>query len=565
MFSTEDEKLVSRILGWGASLTTLFLITGSVTDPVNAPKLFLAGGIAFSVFMVMLKSGIRINLFNNRVLGLSISIFLIAAVIATIASTSPLTQNLYGTYGRNTGLLTYICLAFILLAASNLRNEKSFGLISAGLLFAGLINVLYSAYVFVFSDPVSWNNPYGAILGTFGNPNFISSFLGIFIAGTLSIALSSKLSLVFRAAGLLFGLLAFFEIANTNSIQGYVVAAAGIAFVTYLKIRSYGIKILELGYILSLFVLGLTSVAGVFQQGPFASFLYQGTTAFREQYWKAALNMGSSRLFTGVGMDAYGDNYRMQRDIQALKTPEVQVVSNSAHNVILDFFASGGIFLLVSYVSIVLIATNSLVRIILRKREFDYVFSVLAASWLGYQLQSIISINQIGLAIWGWLLSGALIGFEKSTRKSDSASSAEGGNVKSKRKSTQSQVFSGTLLAGIGSLIGFLLVVPPLSADMSWYQATKSGNVVEIEKSLIPSYLRPEDSSRLVNVVLLLESNQLFDLALKYAVRATKYNPNNFDSWNALYSVKNSTAEQKAEALKNLKRLDPLNPDVIKR
>lgn len=565
MYSNENEKLVSRILGWGASLTTLFLTTVSVTDPVNAPKLFLTGGIAFSVFMVMLKGGLRTNFFRDKMLALSISIFLIASVIATIASTSPLTQNLYGTYGRNTGLLTYICFAFILLAASNLRNDKSFKSIALGLLFAGFINVLYSAYVLVFSDPVRWNNPYGAILGTFGNPNFISSFLGIFIAGTLSITLSSKLGLVLRTSGFFSGALAFYELANTNSIQGYVVTAAGCAFVIYLKIRSRGIKILELGYILGILVLGLTSVAGVFQKGPFAGFLYQGTTAFREQYWKAAINMGSSRLFTGVGMDAFGDNYRLQRDIQALKTPGVQVITNSAHNVVLDFFASGGIFLLISYVSIVLIAAVSLVRIILRKREFDYVFSVLAVSWFGYQLQSIISINQIGLAIWGWLLSGALIGMEKATRISDSNDNSQKSKPMNKGKSTQNQVFSGTLLAGLGSILGFLLVVPPLSADMSWYQATQTGNLAEIEKALIPGYLHPQESSRLVNVVGLLENNQLFDLSLKYALKATEFNSNNFDSWSMLYSIKNSSPEQKALALENMKRLDPLNPDVTKR
>jgi hypothetical protein len=373
------------------------------------------------------------------------------------------------------------------------------------------------------------------------------------------------LSLVPRASSFFFGILAFYELAKTNSIQGYVVTAAGSAFVIYLKIRSRGIKILELGYILGVFVLGLTSVAGVFQQGPFSQFLYQGTTAFREQYWKAAINMGSSRLFTGVGMDAFGDNYRLQRDIQALKTPGVQVITNSAHNVVLDFFASGGIFLLISYVAIVLIAAVSLVKIILRKREFDYVFSVLAVSWLGYQLQSIISINQIGLAIWGWLLSGALIGFEKATRISDLNDLSQKSKPIHKGKSTQNQVFSGTLLAGLGSIFGFLLVVPPLSADMSWYQATQTGNLVEIEKALSPSYLHPQESSRLVNMVGLLENNKLYDLSLKYALKAIEFNPNNFDSWSMLYSIKNSSPEQKALALENMKRLDPLNPDVTKR
>ena len=100
---------------------------------------------------------------------------------------------------------------------------------------------------------------------------------------------------------------------------------------------------------------------------------------------------------------------------------------------------------------------------------------------------------------------------------------------------------------------------------MSWYQATKSGNLAEIEKTLIPGYLHPQESSRLVNVIGLLENNQLFDLALKYALKATEYNPNNFDSWSALYSVKNSNADQRALALANMKRLDPLNPDVTKR
>ncbi|CAN2171023.1 hypothetical protein MCEMRH37_00047 [Candidatus Nanopelagicaceae bacterium] len=565
MYSLEEEKLVSRILAWGASFTTLFLITGSVTDPVNAPKLFLAGGVAFSVLMVMLRSNARSHFFKDKALAFSITVFIIASVIATCASTSPLTQNLYGTYGRNTGLLAYICFAFILVSASNLRDEKSFKMVSLGLLFAGMVNVLYSAYVLVFSDPVSWNNPYGAILGTFGNPNFISSFLGIFIAGTLSITLSAELNLGLRVASFVFGILAFYELSNTNSIQGYVVTAAGSAFVIYLKIRSRGFRALEFGYLLSVLLLGLTAVAGVFQHGPLSRILYQGTTAFREQYWKAAINMGSSRILTGVGMDAYGDNYRMQRDIQALKTPGIQVVANTAHNVILDFFASGGILLLISYVSILLISAISLVRIILRSRDFDYVFAVLAASWLGYQLQSIISINQIGLAIWGWLLSGALIGYEKATRNAGISSPSKENKIKGKKSTSQSQVFSATLLAGLGSIFGFILVAPPLSADMSWYQATKSGNLVEIEKALTPSYLHPQDSSRLVNVVGLLENNQLYDLALKYALKATKYNPNSFDSWNTLYSVKNSNADQRALALENMKRLDPLNPDVTKR
>jgi tetratricopeptide (TPR) repeat protein len=104
-----------------------------------------------------------------------------------------------------------------------------------------------------------------------------------------------------------------------------------------------------------------------------------------------------------------------------------------------------------------------------------------------------------------------------------------------------------------------------MSADMAWMKATKSGNFFEVEKALTPSYLRPSDSQRLAEMALLLENSKLYDQARDYALRATKHNPDYTDAWFALYSVKNSTSEEKRVALKNLKRLDPFNPDVTSR
>ncbi len=62
----------------------------------------------------------------------------------------------------------------------------------------------------------------------------------------------------------------------------------------------------------------------------------------------------------------------------------------------------------------------------------------------------------------------------------------------------------------------------------------------------------------------ILENSKLYDQALQYAIRATEFNPDNFDSWNALYSVQKSTPEQKTVALANMKRLDPYNPELEK-
>lgn len=564
MYLASDEKFVSKILGLGASITTLFLITGSVTDPVNAPKLFLLGGMAFSLLAILL--GRRDGAFfqGNKILIASVVVFVVAAFVATLASESPLTQNLYGTYGRNTGLVAYLSLAIILVAASGLRSLKAFQTIVVGLLLAGSVNVLYSAYVLAFSDPINWNNPYGALLGTLGNPNFISSFLGFFIAACIAFALNSEAKVSSRLIAIAATGLAFYEMSFTDSLQGYVVAFACSAFVIYLRIRNSRFRPLSLVYLAAFGIVSLISVAGVFKIGPLTQYLYQGTMAFREQYWKSAINMGLNNPFTGVGMDAYGDNYRLERDLQALTTPGVQVVSNSAHNVVVEFFASGGILLLTSYLSILILSLTSIIKFINRSQKFDPIFATLSAVWLGYQLQSLISINQIGLAVWGWLLTGAVIGYERATRVNHESTGATATSKKLTRKNKNVSFLSVNLFAGIGALVGFLVAVPPLSADMAWASAAKSGNFLNVQTSLTPGYLKPMSSARIVQVIQLLENSKLHDQAREYALKAVEYNPNSFDSWLALYSIQKSTPEDKRIALENLKRLDPLNPDVTK-
>ena len=166
------------------------------------------------------------------------------------------------------------------------------------------------------------------------------------------------------------------------------------------------------------------------------------------------------------------------------------------------------------------------------------------------------------MAIWGWVLTGALIAYE--SRFSSNSLTDERSEKFKKPRGSSTETVSSSLIAGLGVVAGLIIAAPPISADMAWFKATNSGNFLEMEKALQPSYLRPQDSLRLVNTVSILENSQLFDQALQYAIRATEFNPENFDSWNALYSVQKSTPEQKAIALKNMKRLDPHNPELKK-
>jgi hypothetical protein len=81
--------------------------------------------------------------------------------------------------------------------------------------------------------------------------------------------------------------------------------------------------------------------------------------------------------------------------------------------------------------------------------------------------------------------------------------------------------------------------------------------------ALEPGYLSPSDSSRFAQAVQLFVSSNLMEQGHEIALKAIAFNPDHFDSWKILYFLSNSTDAEKAQALENMKRLDPRNPDVL--
>jgi hypothetical protein len=563
------ERTVARILGIGSALVAVVVVTGTVTDPVNVTKLFALGGVAVGAFAVVLAVGIRELWASSKALVSSVSLLLLTGVSAVANSEAPLVQNIYGVFGRNTALITYILLAFVILSAAVLRAKSSFTILIWSLLGAGFVNVAYCLWVIIFGDFIPWNNPYGNILGTFGNPNFIGAFLGLFAASLVAYSLKKGVRVELRIGAAIVFLVTMYEIVDSSAIQGRVVVAAGLGIVGFYLVRSkFQSVFAQISYVAFVAFGGVFALLGALQIGPLTKYIYKTSVSLRGEYWQAGWNMGSDHPFTGVGFDTYGDWYRSARDTQALIMPGPNTVTNAAHNVPFDVFAFGGWPLFISYLLIILLSFIAIIRVTLRTRNYDGVFVTITTAWVCYQLQSIISINQIGLAIWGWLFGGALIAYEIATRPKKTDEANEGAKSKQasgrvlKPKSSET-VFSSTLIAGIGAVIGLLLAAPPYSADSKWRSALTSQNVQKVEEALVPGYLNPQSSYKYASAVQLLESSKLPDLALKYAKISVEFNPNHFDSWKMLYFISMSTPEEKALALENMKRLDPNNPNVL--
>jgi O-antigen ligase len=551
-------KVLAKVISIGAFLTTTFLWMSGVTDPVNATKLTILGGTAIASLGVLAVHYRKVLLQEFPILLGIILFFVVAMSNAVINSHSPLVQNFYGVFGRNTGFLAYFMLAALLLGTAVIDNRKNLLWILISLIAAGLVNVVYSAWVLLFKDPLNWDNPYGRILGTFGNPNFISAFLGIIFSIFVVIALAPGLSKKLRIFAFLLCPLILLEIKTSNSVQGLIVSGVGFGFALFFYVH-FRLKnwIVTSAFGTSLIATFTLVGLGTLQVGPL-SFLYKKSISLRATYWETALEIGKGNPLTGVGMDSYIDSYRRFRPDRALvDTPGVNVTSNSAHNIFLDLFASGGFPLGIAYLLLVGVGIYFIAGQILRKEEFDWLFVSLAVAWIGYQVQSLVSINQIGLAVWGWILTGSLVAYSR-IQKNNALQSEKN----SKGKQSVGAI-SPQLVAGVSIVIGTLVASPPLASDTKWFNAILTKSYSNFETSLTPGFYNPQNSNKYGMAINLLQGSGLIDQSYYFAKEAVRFNPEYFEAWKQLYFQPKATQEDRDLALKKMKLLDPLNPNVI--
>ena len=559
-----NSKFRSKLIAIALAVVSVLVFTGSVTDPVNVTKLFAMGGFAFAALGSLFNSGSIAQFRELRVAVYFALGFLLISIMVLFQSKAPFVQSLYGVYGRNNGFILYLCLTLLFITSLSLSSKSDFSYVIYALFFAGIVNVTYGLWVMAFGDFVGWNNQYGNLLGTFGNPNFIGSFFGMFSSLLFAAALSRDLRKGLRLIALLLLPVVFLTIVDTKAVQGKVlfVASAGIALFFYVRDRFFS-KYWSFAYVGASIAIFIIALFGTLQKGPLSSILYKSTVSLRGEYWSAGWQTGSSNPWFGVGFDSFGDWYRRSRRESALSVPGVDTVTNAAHNVYMDMFAFGGWPLLIAYSLITLWTLVSIIKFIVQNKSFDFTFVTLVSVWFCYQLQSIISINQVGLAIWGWVTAGLIIAYANIK----DVSVQDRNLVKQRRSrerttSSSSENFSPKLLSALFAVIGLLTVAPPLSADMKWRDAQLSQDVAKVEATLKPSYMNPLSTIKMINVVGVFEANGFHDLAHKYALEAVEFNPNSFESWRTLTILTKSSEQDKIRAFAMMGRLDPLNPNV---
>ena len=556
---TPESLAIGRLLGWTALLATVMVMPWAAYDPINVPKLAVISVGGFMALGALLANRAEFMKKQYRLVLIFGVAFIVDLTIVLVVSGTNFYQEFFGTFGRATGYVAYVALASLLMVAAVTASSFALRRFMWSLLAAGLISIVYGIVQALKLDPINWVNQYTPVIGFLGNPNFQSSFVGFSGVMAFAVLISKELAPLMRGGYFVYLVAAAYVIKETASQQGFLVLVGGIGVVIFIWISKSKFKVLTIPSLVVGFIGVVLVTLGSLNSGPLASVLYKASVTYRGDYWRAGWKMSMEHPLFGVGLDSYGDWYRRARTVEATLRRGPDVVSNAAHNVLLDLSSNGGFPLLIIYLFMMVLVVAAAIKVVKRTVGFDPVFAGLVAVWIAYQAQSIISLNQLGLAVWGWIISGLIIGYEINTREVEVVQK-QGPKGKSASAMATQKVLPATAVGiFVGLLVGLALGVPTLNTATKYKTGLESGDANTVQKI---ASIWPQDASRSAQIALILNENKLPEQALAVVQDAKGKFPDSYDVWKVLASLPNAPAADISAAKAQMKRLDPNNPDL---
>ncbi|MDP9435238.1 MAG: tetratricopeptide repeat protein [Actinomycetota bacterium] len=406
--------LVDRMLVALAVVLTGVLFVPDATDPVNVVKL---SALLASTAAALAAAAVRVT--RERVLRLPLGLpayavlaLLLALVVATVVAPHTPTA-VYGTFGRNSGLLAYTSAIVLFLLSLRLFDRRGTVVVALGFVVAGGVTAAYGLLQLAGADPVQWNNPFNPIIASLGNPNFASAYVAICTPPAVWGALSDGWGRAWRAACGTVAVLCLAAALLSDAIQGPLAAAGGLIVLAtaWLLERGGALRRAGLSVVGVLAGLGLVGlVAGMFGTGPARAAFSGISYRARVWYWESAINMFERSPVWGVGLDSYGIRFRQERPIEVARELGGDHFSDAAHSVPLQMLAQGGLLLGLAYLTYTLVVAWCLLRGLRTCAGHDrLLLGGLGGAWVAYQVQSLVSIDQVPLLVAQFVLAAAVV------------------------------------------------------------------------------------------------------------------------------------------------------------
>lgn len=512
-----------------AALVTLYINPG-LEDPFNSPKLWILivfGSWIAGLLITLKNSGSDKPLTYLKIILLS----LILSLVLATGFTDVKYTAIFGEVQRRIGLITYLFLAIYLFASSKFIRYSSMSKLFYINAVIATAFVIYGYIQTSGNDFVEWDNPYNSIILTLGNPNFASALMAILAVLCITAAVNDQTHISFKLVNVLLTLSLLYEIYLSNSRQGIVAFLLAISVLITVACFNRNKKLGVLALIVSIFA-GIMAVLGMLQIGFLTEYLYKGSISIRGFYWRAGLEMFLSKPFTGIGVERYGSYFKEFREVEYPLRYGFDITSTNAHSVPIQMFATGGILVGLSYLTLVsYIFYRGLLA--LRKYSGNQRLTVagIFSAWLAFQAQSIISIDNIGLTIWGWILGGIVIGLSIFDSNLDQQSVS----IFTKAKNYKFSL-AQPLISGLISLVAVLLVSVLYRGETITMEVKKRFNVnsstqsadfyQQINRAFETPLIDPYYKLRLVDI---LATTQSLDLAIGQIQTLNESDPRNLD------------------------------------
>ena len=445
-------------------------------DSIILPKFFIlvCGSFLALYFNINSFSHIPPKLIKPAIFSL---IYLLAILTSGFVNKQSAYEILVGAFARYNGLLSAMSVIILFLIVAN-SKENSFLIVKAlvalgyGFVCFGLLE--FSG--FSFTNQITRDT---YIKLTIGNSNFASILLVITFTATFAKILFSKISNLYKFVLFLSLISHLFLIFHTNSMQGYVTCVASIMFLTGARLIKSGKKFnskVGNSIWISIPSIGILILFDIVYKGPISNLVNFNSLIDRFYVWKASILMGKENLLSGLGIDSYRYWFGKYMQKETLGDVGPMESYDSAHNIFMQYFATGGLFLLLSYCLLTFFIFYC-VYMLIKQKKFDDYSIVLICVWFIIQLQSLVSPEHIVIFTWQWIISGALVSEYYSKVKVQSIS----GKV-----SDRNYIYSKNLIFVV--LIAFVLFMfPTLKAEYKVNQIIKKPYVLESEEIRLAS------------------------------------------------------------------------------
>ena len=547
-------------------LGTLFLATlyfqTNLADPFNSPKswiIFLASAwlIGYLVSFRRLITGNR----ELQIVATLATVFVVASSVVTIFTDFKFIA-VFGDTQRRNGFTSYLSLTIILLAAALFVRTFNARRIYFVALFVSLSSAIYAFMQTNGKDFVKWNNPYNSIIGTVGNPNFAAAVMAVMGVLVVSITLIKSFPKYVRITSPFVGVFLLYLIYKSQARQGLLAYILGVGVFmciwTLGKNRKLGFAAIGAG--ITIFILG---VLGMLQMGPLEKYLYKPSVSVRGYYWRAGIEMLKHHPLFGVGMDSYGGFFKQYREVGYPLSYGFEITSSNAHNTFIQFFATGGLPLGISYLALnAYIFYRAIVG--LRKLTGDnkLMLAGVFSAWIAFNAQSLVSIDNIGISIWGWVLGGAIVGLSISNDQQPAEDQKQ-------FAVNRNQINLGRISVSVAaSIVPFILIVFLYRGESDSFKSTIQfdKNNATLQAVFKDAQLKAindplNDPTYKLRSAMALVSNGFLDQGLQVVKKIYTDNPRNMDALNALILI-SEQLNQLPEAINyrdQMAKLDPWN------